>query len=292
MQWFGLIYFSLPHEKQCDVCKLLVAPHWRWLALGKQWLGLCSAPGLTLCVFSGFSIHKALSQKTVSSKRSAGFTRFDSPVPGLPGQTRELPVFLTGERNSDSKERSHWYSGTLFCTTPAGCDTDSKAILLTAKLFFPLLQPCWCCVVQPLCLFWGNAAVKGLTHSSIHLLQFQFERKRSGLIFQSPLTVNGMRETSPESNSPCQSYVGGMALCKCPSLTEGPLLLSCIGSSLPNYYSKPFPEHLYWGQNFQPSVSLLLWKPPRKLRKPLKSSQNWLESKIKLPFWHRCHTGG
>lgn len=171
--------------------------------------------------------------------------------------SQELP----GERNSYSKERSHWSSGTLFCTTTACCGTDSSSNSHGSQThFLPFAAVLVLCGAAT-CHFWGNGGVKELIDSSIHLLQFQlFERKRSGLIFQSSLTVNGMRETSPDSNSPCQSCVGGMALCKVPSLTEGALLLSCIGSSLPNYYSKPFPEHLYWRQIFQPSRFLFCFE--------------------------------
>lgn len=68
---------------------------------------------------------------------------------------------------------------------------------------------------------------------SIHLLQFQLSG-RSGLIFQSPLTSNGTRESSPESSSPCHEEAARDMLEEWPfgsvhlSQRKAPLL-SCIG---------------------------------------------------------------
>lgn len=208
-------------------------------------------------------IHKTLSPKTLSSSRSLGFTPSDSPLPGLPGQAdqRQRAPSLP-HRSSLGKgiPWCHWNSGTLLCTTLAGCDMwhwqqqwfswqPHQTPLPPLLCWF--LQLWWCCCGAATCHFWGNGAVTGPTHLSIHLLQFQLSERKSGLIFQNPLTVNGMRETSPESSSPCHEEPAKAVLEEWPfGSVQLPQMEPCcslaLGSPLPNYYSKPFPEHQYW----------------------------------------------
>lgn len=141
--------------------------HWRWLKLGKQLLHLCSAPGLTLCILSGFSINKTLSPKTLSSKRSVGFTPLTHHYQDClvrQSRGRELPVFLTGVP----------WGKELLCVTGvvALClarswqvvtgDADSSRnspdspTQTPLPSFHPLfLQPWWCCAMQPVAILGG-----------------------------------------------------------------------------------------------------------------------------------------
>lgn len=241
-----------------------MAPHWRWLALGKQLLHLCSAPGLTFCILSGFIKHcpqKLSAAAEVLASPPLTHRYQDCLVRQIRG--RELPVFLTG---------APWGKELLGVTGVVALrfaqprqvvthDTDSSSDSPDSpiQVLFPLFSACFCscgsavcCCGAATCHFWGDGAVKGPTLFSIHLLQFQLsERKRSGLIFQRPLTVNGMRGTSPESSSPCHEEPAKAMLEEWPfgsvQLSQRePCCSLALGSSLPNYYSKPFPEYQYW----------------------------------------------
>lgn len=126
MHRFGLINFSLPCGKVSCTSPGDTALKVQ-LALQKQLLCLCSAPGLTLCILSGFSINKTFSPEILSSKRAVGFPHFDSPLPKAPGSgradQRQRPPSLPPKISlGKGAPLCHLRSGTSSSMALAGCD--------------------------------------------------------------------------------------------------------------------------------------------------------------------------
>lgn len=93
------------------------------LALWKQFLRLCSAPGPTLCALTGFSINKTLplSPETLSSKGGAGFRLPPLQLAVTQGAWIWSSRAGAASSQSSSQKLPCWWRSSS-CTTPAGCD--------------------------------------------------------------------------------------------------------------------------------------------------------------------------
>lgn len=150
------------------------------------------------------------------------------------------------------------------------------------------------------CHFLGNRAVKEPTHCghlSSPISAIWKQEVWSVLVFKSPLPDNGDREAFPENSSSWHKELskrhwrndpldvsifhrGSPAAC---------LHQTILSQTIRNRRDEPCPENQCCllrqalgtdSPAFQHSFQL--WKPQRKLTKPPKSSQNWLESKSSL----------